>query len=283
MAIIRGEVFGDVRGRIGGTVFQKNKAGKILRAYVKGIDAKTEAQMEQRGNYSLVAERWKVITTAQRQAWTTFASSIYAPKIRRGGNQWSGVNAFIGCNSQIVSCYHRSSTITIDSGAVSFTTSPFPQRSDDPATYSFYGLVLDDTGKNFPLNFSDTIFDVKAGTISYKLNFGSIPSGHIKFKNPAPSNYSTCFALYLSIPVGETQMFTPKMNSVLISSIPPIDDIVATGNDSILITHALDPDFTAKLKYGFPVGAFIYISLYAVSIYGQGVLIGNLKTPIVSL
>lgn len=94
--IVGGSPMGEIRGKLGSSVFSRNKAGQIVRAYAKPTDPSTQAQITARSNFGQAVNAFHSLTPAQKAAWNSFASSYFSSK-RRGNlpSVHSGVNAFI--------------------------------------------------------------------------------------------------------------------------------------------------------------------------------------------
>lgn len=67
----------DLRGSIGGTVFSRNRSGAIARARTIPINPGSEAQQKIRSIMSVCRNAWyNVLTSAQRDAWATYAEAV---------------------------------------------------------------------------------------------------------------------------------------------------------------------------------------------------------------
>lgn len=65
----------DGRGKIGGQVLSRNRAGAFARTYVVGTNPSTAAQVAVRARYSQALGDWATLTTAQQDAWISAAAS----------------------------------------------------------------------------------------------------------------------------------------------------------------------------------------------------------------
>lgn len=69
-------VGGDIRGKLGNTVFSRNKGGAILRQKVTPNNPQTPAQQAVRQNFGQNSKAWSgTLTQGQRDAWTAFAAA----------------------------------------------------------------------------------------------------------------------------------------------------------------------------------------------------------------
>lgn len=67
---------GDIRGKVGSTVWSRNKGGAYTRFKVTPNNPRTVAQSLVRQNFSQLSKNWSgVLTDAQRDAWNAFAAA----------------------------------------------------------------------------------------------------------------------------------------------------------------------------------------------------------------
>ncbi len=59
----------DIRGKMAGTVFSKNRSGAYIRTKVTPSNPQTSAQVEQRSLLSYFSKKWRGLTQDQRDAW----------------------------------------------------------------------------------------------------------------------------------------------------------------------------------------------------------------------
>lgn len=69
-------VGGDIRGKIGSSVFSRNKGGAYVRTKVTPVNPRTAKQQQVRQNFGQNSKAWSgTLTDAQRAAWNAFAAS----------------------------------------------------------------------------------------------------------------------------------------------------------------------------------------------------------------
>jgi hypothetical protein len=82
MALIQtGSIVSDIRGKIGGHVFQSGRNGLVLKTQSRSIDRHSTWQYIRRQYLSIVNNQWRNLTAEQKNAWTQWA--IYQ-NIKRG-------------------------------------------------------------------------------------------------------------------------------------------------------------------------------------------------------
>jgi hypothetical protein len=82
----------DARGKIGGAVASKNKAGNYFRSKTSPINPQTIFQTAQRALFALISQAWRGLTVIQRQGWAAIAaeatqSNVFGDSIKLSGSQ----------------------------------------------------------------------------------------------------------------------------------------------------------------------------------------------------
>lgn len=96
-----GAIVVDIRGKIGGSVFSKNRSGNYIRNKVTPVNAQTQAQMQQRSQLAYLSTEWRNLTQAQRDAWNAAAPNF--PKTNVFGDPVTptGKNLFTLLNANL--------------------------------------------------------------------------------------------------------------------------------------------------------------------------------------
>lgn len=130
MALIVANPFGEIKGKLGGIVFTKNKAGQIARVYSANSKASSPAQKANRITFAQVSKAWRNLDVAEGQAWETYAQYVYSPLGKTNHGQYSGYNSFmaaqgaaINSNRWLCSCV---GVMDGALGSLGFTQRPFP-------------------------------------------------------------------------------------------------------------------------------------------------------------
>lgn len=106
MAIIKtSALVADIKGKVGGNVFSRNKGGNYVRRYVKPINRNTAAQQFVRILFGVLASGWRNLTTEARTAWNTI--TVLYPYVNRLGEVsiYSGQQLYQKLNSNLNSLY----------------------------------------------------------------------------------------------------------------------------------------------------------------------------------
>lgn len=90
----------DIRGKVGGNVFSKNKGGAFIRNRVVGTNPGTSAQISHRAKVSLLSSQWRSLTDGQRTSWIGAAASGDWDRTDSLGNtyQMTGQQLFVSLN-----------------------------------------------------------------------------------------------------------------------------------------------------------------------------------------
>lgn len=96
--VVYGQGVSKMSGRLGGSVYANNRGGAYVRNWVKPINPRTNYQENQRALVADASAAWRNLTTAQQDAWSTWASTH--PIVDRLGNSIlrSGHQAYVGVN-----------------------------------------------------------------------------------------------------------------------------------------------------------------------------------------
>lgn len=117
MASIKfGNVVVDMRGKIAGNVYSKNKGGAYSRVRVVPSNPQTSYQSDVRADFTTLSQGWRGLTDAQRLSWVQ-AVSNYA-RINRVGDahNLSGNSLYVSLNKNL-----------LDVGIASNALAPAPQ------------------------------------------------------------------------------------------------------------------------------------------------------------
>ena len=98
-----GAIVTDGRGKIGGHVASKNRAGAYLRTKVTPSNPNTVAQAQARGILASLSQGWGQLTDSQRKGWNEAVKEYGSTDIFGDIKNPSGINLFVKLNSNLVS------------------------------------------------------------------------------------------------------------------------------------------------------------------------------------
>lgn len=91
----------DARGKVGGQVFSKNRAGAYVRTKVTPSNPRTPSQMFGRSILGSLSGSWSGLTDAQRRAWNSAVDDWMKTDIFGDSRKPTGKNLFTGLNKEI--------------------------------------------------------------------------------------------------------------------------------------------------------------------------------------
>jgi hypothetical protein len=104
-------------GKIGGHVASKNRAGSYLRTKVTPANAQTAFQVAVRGRFTTLAQAWRGLTQAQRDAWNAAVGAFARTDVFGDLRSPSGINL-----------YQRLNNVLVNIGQAPLTVPPLPSE-----------------------------------------------------------------------------------------------------------------------------------------------------------
>ena len=98
-----GAIVTDGRGKIGGHVASKNRAGAYLRTKVTPSNPNTVAQAQARGILASLSQGWGQLTDSQRNGWNDAVKEWGTTDIFGDIKKPSGINLFVKLNANLIS------------------------------------------------------------------------------------------------------------------------------------------------------------------------------------
>jgi len=99
-----GAIVVDGRGKIGGHVASKNRAGAYLRTKVTPVNAQTSSQLTIRSRFTGFSQGWRALTAAQRDAWNAAVSDFTKTDVFGDIQTPTGFNLFQRLNNNLANC-----------------------------------------------------------------------------------------------------------------------------------------------------------------------------------
>lgn len=125
----RGAIFvpilGNLRGSVGDNTFSHNRGGDYVRRRSTPTNPNSTRQQTMRSLLGTYAAAWAGLTTAQREAWNTWAESQSRSGPLGNSINLTGINAYVMLNTRIV-----------DSGNTAITSPPVDVAPDALSTFS---------------------------------------------------------------------------------------------------------------------------------------------------
>jgi hypothetical protein len=274
--IVGGNPLGEFRGKLGGLVYSRNKAGQYARSYAKPVDPRTQAQITARQAFAQAVSGFHTLTPMLKSGWNSFASQYFTSKNR--GNVpgiHSGVNAFVSLRNTLINMQR---TIALETpvvlvnevAAIGVTMQNIFLNSIAPQSV-MEGVLA---GGNYIIGSSSASFEVELNEISVELNL--IPQGTPSNPNPGPTGNSVLtdgngksvgFAAYISNKLNQAGTFVNNPDIILLGNTGLFLDYVVTiptvpnKIEITFPTQILQANYKNDFQSGqFKVGLFMYNS-----------------------
>lgn len=285
--IVGGNPQGFWSGKVGGLVYSFNRAGQIVRQFVKPVNPATNAQDRARSRFAGASGTYHALTPAQKASWGSFAGSTFNPKIGMNYGQFSGFNAFVSLKNVTENGNDIPATVTgeVDGGAVAtpLTFSNFA-FSETPPVYTIQAAIKEQTSGN-ALNLSmrsATVDD--AGLFEIQMNIDGAPSGGSDiedFIDPNDQEFGFLVQMSNANPQGGMFYQNPLQYTLGYIKHPSMDSTDRTGVAYVgfVASAGIDPgDYQ-----GFPVeDDYVKITVYVASVSGMLALVGSLEVQVTS-
>lgn len=138
-----GNIIVDMRGKINGNVYAKNKGGAYVRVRVKPSNPQSTAQMAVRADFTDNSQAWRGLTDTQRASW--LQGAINFQRVNRVGDRHvlNGNSLFVSLNKNLN-----------DVGLASLTSCPAPEAVEALAVSS---AVADNSSQTVVITLSGAI------------------------------------------------------------------------------------------------------------------------------
>ena len=163
----------DARGKSGGQVASKNKAGAYIRRISMPSNPSTVEQQTARAAFSAVASAWSDLDEDERNSWNAYASTRDFVNVWGEAYKGSGKQAFQSCNSALLNIGKtiRTQVPVRPAPAAIIMTSLVINPDDEEITLSFFGNVT--TTETIVI---EATAPLSAGTYNAKSKFAKITS-----------------------------------------------------------------------------------------------------------
>src|SRR3990167_1454841 len=98
--ILPGTTIADIRGKIGGSVFQKSSAGISVRNKTSAVNPRSINQMSTRSIMKQVQNAWQNLTELERTTWQSYQNFQNQKQKNIIGNKINGHQLFLSINTK---------------------------------------------------------------------------------------------------------------------------------------------------------------------------------------
>lgn len=250
MAKILGFTYGELRGKIGGTVFSRNKAGAYARAKVTPVNPQTVRQQTARYSFGNNSILYQNLTPSQKNCWATFAQTHFNPLKGNSTGIYSGGNAFVALQSSVTQGNRVQAEVQgiQDSNAYVMEAVPYTVLGECPDTPTS-ATIQDDLGNAHP--FLVTVNSVDSGgNVGYAISFPDVPSDSLltynSFVNAENQNFGIGFYMSNNLKFSGAKPNTVlKLNFAGSGVVTNID--LLTGSGAPLMADSLFVNQTSVL------------------------------------
>ena len=94
-----GPAVADIRGKVGGAIFQRSSYGLSLKGYTRPVNTHSIVQSSRRAALSDIQTAWQSLTPAQRTSWDHWATYMNMTALHAPESSLFGQHAFIRVNT----------------------------------------------------------------------------------------------------------------------------------------------------------------------------------------
>ena len=213
--ILTTAIVADIRNKLNGSVFSKNRYGAYVRTKVTPVNPQTDAQQNVRNRLSTNSQAWRGLTEPQRQGWIDAAINFPFTDIYGNTKILSGQALYVKLNNNLASIGSAliadapspvavpvisSLTLTAAAGtpAVGLAYTPTPTDSASILVIETTGNVT--PGKSFVKNLYRRVSQVPDGTASPADILADFQAVH---GNPVADQKIFCRAFYIVEATGQ--------------------------------------------------------------------------------
>lgn len=210
MAVILGNPFGEIRGKLGGSIFSRNGSMAYIKQYAVPVNPNTIAQQSAREGLTIASKSYSSLGASVRAYWNEYAQNKYVPRLGSHSNKYSGYQAYVALTCAAYGGYNKSREDSFQAEGVcteydvaysnfSYTISDPPKGSKMSNLVAKDGTVYDMQLVNISMN--------QAGDVSFQISFVGCPEC-TEFTESLDSNGNTTgFVVYCSNQVFNEGMF----------------------------------------------------------------------------
>lgn len=192
-------IVSDMRNKLNGSVFSKNRAGSYVRNKVTPVNPQTSFQTAVRGALTAASQSWRTLTQAQRDAWNTAVQNFTKTDIFGDIKTPSGINLYnaLYLNANTISAVPLTSppplssspevpdvALTADSAPQTFTITSSLGAVPAGADWVVFATSNQSAGREFVKNQYRVITVLAGGTAlpyagiaDYTAKFGALVAG----------------------------------------------------------------------------------------------------------
>jgi len=265
----------ELSGKLGGSVYSRNKGGSYVRTWARPTNPRTSAQLGVRSAFADASTAWNQLDDTKKASWNFYAVSYYKPKKGRPGTTYSGFQSFVGLRNSMQQAQRLKRLCTISAPAATATFGQFMPVKDPPGNL-FSGVIKTSTG--LPVSLTMRNATMTSSGVFTAIIDGSVLSGLFPYNfTDVNTNAPVGFVFYGGIPNKSQSRDVQLVCSV---GPPSVSAGWSTSVSQFTLSAATLDLNTSGRKLWYAVGQKVFITGYALSQSGEFQPIGGILITI---
>jgi hypothetical protein len=275
MALINGQMIGDMKGKLGGMVLARNKAGKIARQYVIPTDAKSGQQVSNRSGFGQAASQWATLTDLQRQQWNNFAATNFSGKRGAISGSYSGYQSFVALNANLAAATRMLVTPTMSSPSAVLTVVNPPTYNVTAPLVSCNSTMQTSAGALLQQTLIAGSYVSLTGELTFTIGLGTSQSSAPVWQNYGGTTAFSYIVNYSNI-IRSGAVSVSNLLAYTVACSKKITVASAwSSSASFTINMTVPAEYLSGLKRNFQTGSKFYMSVFCMTDAGQSSIVGS--------
>lgn len=261
---------GEITGKMGGLVFQKNRSGSIIRTNRSPVKPYTKAGGLAKAKFGSSSKMWATVDADFKAGWDYYAQTDFRPKNYKVGKSYSGYNAFVSLKNQQMQFQDRICLTELFAGGVcDISVNPgsiielIPNNTNPAVLYTNANVPVPITLNTVTFASSYAI----RATFNYNVTNGTNP---LKFSDPAGDRLQG-FLFYVGAP-NKKNLLTSQCFAF--TGFMEVDTGWTTPQFQFQVSCFPDTDQVSKFKNRVIENQYVNITVMMVTNYGEVKLLG---------
>lgn len=262
---------GDIKGKLGGLVFQKNKQGSIIRINNPSSNPFSERGGTARANFASATKMWASLNEDKVASWNYYGANYFRGKNYKVGKIYNGFTAFVALMSRQIPNTKLYGTPEIWAQAETTSTfAPFLRQWEPPGTLN-PGVITNIAHEAVTLTLREVRIDPVLDVIAI---FDYTPSNYsspLAFQSPDGSRkYGLIFECG---PPNKRVKLGPQKTGL--SGVITVGDDWADNQNFFTYKWFSGISSSTLLRNGFAAGQKTVVSAFLISDYGEFTPLGQ--------
>lgn len=269
-------------GKLGGSVFSRNKAGYYVRRWANPTNPQTVGQMRARSVLASVSSAWHSLSDSEKGAWNSFAVTDFKAKFgNKPGVTYSGFNAFVSSSNiqknmldiGVAPTMQATITATFETLTPSYVAPGSPMSAQ----------IIDDNNTNLGIQLYSASLDIASSSMDLIFQFdrpigGTGPAEVLPVFVDAIAQTKVGIVVTGSLPGVQVNQATPNPDFVILGATQIFDEVTAWLTPATTnFEMTLNTQPAANFKMWYQANDKIEFRAYLFNLYGQSQFIGSYK------